>query len=571
MTRFLIGVLTGVILAGLALVILAFAAIRLAGRPPSIADGSTLVLRLDSEIPEQAPMSIPLPFFEEKEPLTVGDVWRILRRVETDSRIKAVVLFPGGTGAGWGKLQEIRSGLARVRAKRKPLVAFLRTARTRDYFLATAADRIYMTPEDFLDVKGLRAEVTYFRNTLDKLGVQVEIEHAGRYKDFGDAFTRSSMSPETREVLDSILDDLYGQIVSTVAEGRRKTVEETRAVIDEGPFLSKEALNRGLVDALVYEDQMFDEVEKRLGQKELQKVGARDYLRAINAESRSGERIALVVAEGSITGGSGDDWSGDSGIHAEQFARLLREVSKDRSVRGVVLRVDSPGGSAFASDEIWREMNSLSRLKPVVISMSDSAASGGYYIAMTGDPVVAYPGTMTGSIGVVFGKLNLRGLYDKIGIKKEILTRGQFADIDSDYRPLSDAARKKLRGGLDENYRAFVQKVADARKRKFEEIEPLAQGRVWLGSQAKKNGLVDELGGIDRAVELVRRKAHLSDTEPVNLVVYPPKQSIVERLFGKTKMSAWDGRIGELLKDVRANALIEGGVMRLCPYTIDVR
>lgn len=570
MTRFLIGVLTGVILAGLALVILAFAAIRLAGRPPSIADGSTLVLRLDSEIPEQAPMSIPLPFFEEKEPLTVGDVWRILRRVETDSRIKAVVLFPGGTGAGWGKLQEIRSGLARVRAKRKPLVAFLRTARTREYYLATAADRIYMTPEDFLDVKGLRAEVMYFRNTLDKLGVQVEIEHAGRYKDFGDAFTRSSMSPETREVLDSILDDLYGQIVSTMAEGRRKTVEETRAVIDEGPFLSKEALNWGLVDALVYEDQMFDEVEKRLGQKELQKVSARDYLRAINAESRSGERIALVVAEGSITGGGGD-WSGDSGIHSEQFSRLLREVSKDRSVRGVVVRVDSPGGSAFASDEIWREMNALSRHKPVVISMSDSAASGGYYIAMTGDPVLAYPGTMTGSIGVVFGKLNLRGLYDKIGIRKEILTRGQFADIDSDYRPLSDAARKKLRDGLDENYRAFVQKVADARKRKFEEIEPLAQGRVWLGSQAKKNGLVDELGGIDRAIEAVRRKAHLSDTEPVNLVVYPPKQSIVERLFGKTKMSAWDGRIGELLKDVRAGVLIEGGVMRLCPYTIDVR
>lgn len=571
MVKFLIGVLTGVILAGLALIILLFAAVRLAERPPAIADGSTLVLNLEGDIPEQAPMSIPLPFFEEKEPLTVSDVWRILRRAETDPRIKAVVLLPGGLNVGWGKLQEIRGCLARFRKSGKPLVAYLRSARTREYYLASAADRVYMAPEDWLDVKGLRAEVMYLRKTLDKIGVQVEIEHAGRYKDFGDMFTRTSMSPETQEVLNSILDELFAHLISTVAEGRRKDPNEIRAAIDDGPFLPEEALKKGLVDALVYEDQVYSELRKRLAQDDLKKLGCRDYLRAVAAERPAGRRIALVVAEGSIEGGSGDDLSGESGIYAQRFIRLLRDVAKDEAIRAVVVRIDSPGGSSFASDEIWREMNTLSRAKPVVVSMSDAAASGGYYMAMTGDPVVAYPGTITGSIGVVFGKVNLRGLYDKLGIQKEMLTRGRFADLDSDYQPLSDAARKKLRDGIDDNYRTFVQKVADARKRKFDEIEPLAQGRVWLGSQAKVRGLVDELGGIDQAIELARRKAQVPDTQRVNLVVYPPKRSIVERLLSKSKVSALESRFRSLTKGLHINAWIEGGMLRLMPYSVEIK
>ncbi len=571
MVKFLIGVLTGIILAGLALVILLFAAVRLAERPPAIADGSTLVLNLEGDIPEQAPMSIPLPFFEEKEPLTVSDVWRILRRAETDPRIKAVVLLPAGLNVGWGKLQEIRGGLTRFRKSGKPLVAYLRSARTREYYLASAADRVYMAPEDWLDVKGLRAEVMYVRKTLDKIGVQVEIEHAGRYKDFGDMFTRTSMSPETREVLNSILDDLYAHLISTVAEGRRKDTNEIRAAIDEGPFLPEDALKKGLVDALVYEDQLYKELEKRLAQDELKKLGCRDYLRAVVADQPTGRRIALVVAEGPIAGGSGDELSGENGIYAQRFIRLLRDVSKDDAIRAVVVRIDSPGGSSFASDEIWRQMNTLSRAKPVVVSMSDAAASGGYYMAMTGDPVVAYPGTITGSIGVVFGKVNLRGLYDKLGIQKEMLTRGRFADLDSDYQPLSEAARKKLRDGIDDNYRTFVQKVADARKRKFEQIEPLAQGRVWLGSQAKARGLVDELGGIDRAIELARRKAQIPDTQEVNLVVYPPKRSVIDRLLSKSKVSALESRFRSLTKGLHIDAWTEGGMLRLMPYSVEIK
>jgi protease-4 len=207
----------------------------------------------------------------------------------------------------------------------------------------------------------------------------------------------------------------------------------------------------------------------------------------------------------------------------------------------------------------------------MVISMSDTAASGGYYIAMTGDPVVAYPGTVTGSIGVVFGKANLHGLYDKLGVTKDLLSRGRFADIDSDYQPLSAAGREKLRSAIDEDYRSFVTKVATARRRKFEEIEPLSQGRVWLGSQAKANGLVDELGGLDRAIELVKEKAKIPRGERVNLVTYPAKRSIFDIMFGQAVESTIESRLGGMLKGWQIRLWAKGGMMRLMPYTIEVR
>src|SRR6266852_3717547 len=318
----------------------------------------------------------------------------------------------------------------------------------------------------------MRFKLMYSRNTLDKLGVQVEVEHAGKYKDFGDMFTRSSMSPETKEVLTTIIDDLYGNLVQSVAAARKKSPEEIRATIDQGPFLSPKAREHGLIDGLLYEDQMYDEVKSKLAGGDLRKVSLREYLRVPASSVGLGgkQRIALVTGQGGISrGDDGGDFSGDSGIESEGFDRILRRVGNDSDIKGVVVRIDSPGGEVFASDAIWREMNLLSKKKPTVVSMSDTAASGGYYIAMTGDPVLAYPGTFTGSIGVVFGKANLHGLYDKLGVTKDLLSRGRFADIDSDYQPLSAAGRDKLRSAMDDNYRSFVTKVATARRRKFED------------------------------------------------------------------------------------------------------
>jgi protease IV len=236
-----------------------------------------------------------------------------------------------------------------------------------------------------------------------------------------------------------------------------------------------------------------------------------------------------------------------------------------------VVRIDSPGGEVTASDDIWRQMNLLSKKKPTVISMSDVAASGGYYMAMTGDPIVAYPGTETGSIGVVFGKPNLHGLYDKLGITKDAVQRGRYAAIDSDYRSLNSQERQKLRDGIDDSYKDFVTKVADARHRRFNEIEPLAQGRVWLGSEAKARGLVDELGGLDMAVALAKKRANIPASEPVTLVMYPARRSLLDLLFRRPQQDGLESRLDAAFHGMPLRAWIRGGMLRMEPYWLVVQ
>jgi protease-4 len=261
----------------------------------------------------------------------------------------------------------------------------------------------------------------------------------------------------------------------------------------------------------------------------------------------------------------------ESSLTAHGFVKLLRQVAGDSTIKAVVVRINSPGGEVTASDEIWREMNLLSKKKPTVISMSDAAASGGYYMAMTGDPIVAYPGTLTGSIGVVFGKPNLHGLYDKIGIAKDSIERGRHAGIDSDYRPLTGDERQMLRAGIDESYKDFVTKVAEARHRKFEEIEPLSQGRVWMGDQAKANGLVDEIGGLDTALDLAKRKANIPAAENVTVVTYPARRDFLDILLRKSSGDMLESRLTQVFGRMPFHAWMKGGYLRLMPYWVDVR
>ena len=573
MARFLIGVLTGIILVVLVLVISVFALFKLRDKPPTIADGSTLILQLDGEIPERPPVEVPLPFFEERASLTVQNIWGLLRRAASDSRIKAVVLVPNSLRIGWAKAQEIRADLEQFKKSGKPLVAYLRTPAAKEYYLATACNRIYMAPEDWLNLKGMRIELMYFKRTLDKIGVNIQMEHAGKYKDFGDMFTRTSMSPETREVLNTVLDGLYGNLVDTIAAGRKKSAAEVRALLDRGPFISSQAVPEGLADEVRYEDQMYGELKTTLKSGEIKKLPANKYMRALAAESPDNKhRVAFIVGEGAIARGDPDETGiSDDGITSHGFNKLLRQVANDGEIKAAIVRIDSPGGESSASDEIWREMNLLSKKKPVVISMSDTAASGGYYISMTGDPIVAYPGTLTGSIGVVFGKPDLHGLYDKLGITKDILTRGRFAAIDSDYRPLDPQELDKLRFAIDDNYKAFVKKVADARRRSVAQIEPLAQGRVWLGSQAKDNGLVDELAGLDRAIELIRKKAKIPDGDKVTLVTYPPRRSLFDVLFSRGAEGALESRLRALVKDLEVRVWLKPGFFRMMPFALDAR
>jgi protease-4 len=585
MGKFLLGVLTGIILVVLVGVIGFFAIASLRSKPTNIADGSTLILHLSGTIPEKPPVefSLPglgIPGLGERPSITVENVWSMLRRAAADSRVKAVIFEPEGVSAGWGTMQEIRADLATFRKSGKPLVAWLQSPDLRDYYMATAASKIYMPPTDLLNVKGLGFQLMYFKNTLDKLGVQVDVEHAGKYKDYGDQWTRSSMSPETKEVMDSLVDGLYGDLVNVIAQGRGKDAVEVRAIIDQGPFLAKQAKADGLIDDLRYEDEVFGEMKNTLHQTELKKAPEREYVRVSDASAGLGatEDIAFIVGEGSITRGEESD--GD-GLESGAFDRMLEKVGNDSSVKAAIIRINSPGGEVVASDDMWRAMNQLKAKKPMVISMADEAASGGYYMAMTGSPIVAYPGTITGSIGVVFGKPNLHGLYDKLGITKDTVSRGKFALIDSDYASLTPEERAKLKEGIDATYEDFLDKVSRARKKPVSEIEPVAQGRVWLGDQAKGKGLVDELGGIDAAVQRARQLAGIPLSTRVNLVPYPARKSLIDYIVQAT--SGDDGMDAVLsravgleplraaLRDARLRVWLHGGMMRMMPYALEFK
>jgi protease-4 len=570
MAKFFIGLVTGVVLVFLSFVLLFFALLRFREKPPQIASNSVLVMRLSGELPEKAPVELPDFLGGGKGGVTVSAIWQNLKKAAADSHIQAIVLEPEGLSAGWGKLEEVRSDVEQFRKSGKPVYAYLRTPGAREYYVALGADRIYLGPSDPLMLKGLRAELMYFKNTLDKIGVSVDVEHAGKYKDFGDMFTRTDMSPETREVIGSVVDGIWGNVVARISGARKISPERVQAIVDSGPFTPPQALNAGLVDELRFEDQMYGELRDRLKSGEPVKVSLAKYMKV---ESDAGKnKIALVIGQGDIVrGDASDNGSDETNLTAYGFNKLLKMVGNDSSIKGVIVRIDSPGGEVTASDDIWREMNLLSKKKPMVISMSDLAASGGYYMAMTGDPIVAYPQTETGSIGVVFGKPNLHGLYDKLGINKDGIQRGKHADIDSDYTPLTPDERALLKAGIDESYRDFVTKVAEARHQPYAQIEPVAQGRVWLGSQAKDHGLVDQLGGLDTAVDAVKKKANIAAGEQVSIVAYPARRSLIDLLVKRSQEDMLESQLERVFGRVPFHAWMKGGYLRIVPNWIAVK
>ncbi len=573
MWKFLLGVLIGIIVTVFGIFVVFLALGRLfANKAPSVPGDSALVLSLRGDVPESAPVDMAIPFFEQKTAPTVRDLWTSLHEASADNRIKAVILEPQHLVAGWGRLQELRQELLDFKRSGKPVYAYLQSPGSREYYLASAADRIYLSPSDMLEVKGFLLETMYFKEGLDKLGIQFQVDHIGRYKDAGDIFTRTNMSPETREVLSQVLDQIYNDFCATIGQGRHKSADEIKALIDQGPFTADQAKANGLVDQLAYNDELYGDLQKKTNVSKLNRLDIRTYFRAAPGQ---GDRIAFLVGDGEIIqGDTGNSFGDATEIADRSFARLVRQVRNDSGVKGVIVRINSPGGDALASDVILHELRMLSAAKPTVISMSDVAASGGYYMAMTGDSVVAYPDTITGSIGVLYARPVLHGLFDKLGIQADLLSRGKLAEMDSAYLPLSDAARQKLHESIQTTYNIFVSKVASARHKSYDQIDPIAQGRVWMGAEAQQNGLVDQLGGLDQAVALIRQKAHLTPTGQTNLVLYPPRKSLLEVLANSSpeavQDSAAESKLRQLLPALPGKALLHGGVLRILPYRFDV-
>ena len=510
----------------------------LAARGPSVQSGSILWLRVPANLTEYVPDNLFGQLVAGRRD-TVGAVVDALRKAKVDDRVDGVVVVPSLQQGLWGKVQEIRDAMLDFRESGKPLVAYLEYGGGQQYYLATAADDVYLTPTSSLDVVGVASYELFLRDALEEIGTYPDMLHAGDFKTASNLYTENTFTPEHREMSESLNRDLYEQLITGIATGRQMTEPEVRGLIDEGPFLPEDAVTKGLVDGLFYEDEVVDQLP--LPEPDGQRLNYRDYQR-LDARSLGldrGPEIAVVYAVGTINfGGSGIDLSGSEVIGSEAMVRAIQEARAERSIRAIIIRVDSPGGVAIASDIIWRELQLAREDKPVVISMSDVAASGGYYIAAPADVVVAQPATLTGSIGVVGGKLAIGGTLEKLGVNVEAVSDGEMAEMNSPFSRYSNDTRVRVQRQIDAIYETFLQRVADGRNMSRDEVHAIGQGRVWTGRQAKDRGLVDELGGLRHALVIAKERAGIDPDSEVTVVPFPRPRSLFETLSSDLSVTA---------------------------------
>jgi protease IV len=491
------------------------------------------VLKVGGELNEVAPNDVVSYLRGVKAP-TVRSVVDNLRKAKVDSRVRAAILKPTGFQSPfWGKVQEIRDAVIDFRKSGKPIYAYLEYGGDREYYLATAADKVFLMPSSPLDLTGVATYELFLRGTLDKIGAYPDLHHVGQYKTAVNTFTEKGYTPAHKEMDEALTRDLYDQLVRGIADGRKKNEAEMRTILDNGPFLPEDALHAGLIDDVAYEDQVDEKL--RAGERRSQ-IDSDDYARISTASVGldRGPRIAVIHVAGAITGGkSGFDPLNGAAAGSDTLVEYIRRARRDSTVRAIVLRIDSPGGSATASDAIWRELMIARQERadrPLIASMSDLAASGGYYVAMPAQVIVAQPSTLTGSIGIFGGKVVTGGVYEKLGARIESTSMGRHAELNSPARPYNPGELKKLQEQLQSFYDQFVEKVADARHSTPEKIDAIAQGRVWTGRQAKQNGLVDQLGGLDQAIAVAKQRAKIPAESGVEIVVYPPRKSFYEIL-----------------------------------------
>ena len=492
-----------------------------------------LILELDlTDGIGEAPATDPLSAIMSRRKLRLPDVIEGLRRARQDNRVRALVVKVGGGRIGLARMQEIRAAVAAFRESGKLTVAWSETFGefthgNVPYYLATAFDRIYLQPSGSVGLTGVAVEQLFLHDALAKIGVAFQSAKRYEYKSAADNLTERGFTGPAREANERLAVSIAEQITTAIAERRGKTEEDARALLDRGPFLAEDALAEGLVDVLGYRDEVYADVRKEAGAGAILQYVTR-YQRAHTLLQRARklpnprERfVAVIYASGPIRQGrSNRSPVGGSAMGSDTVAAALRSATSDERVRAVLLRVNSPGGSAVASDTIWREVvRTRAAGKPVVVSMSDVAASGGYYISMAADIIVAQPGTLTGSIGVILGKPVLEEALGRAGITTDSVSVGRGATMFAPTHPFSEDEWQRINIWLDAIYRDFTEKAASGRRMTVERMHELARGRVWTGADAAQNGLVDELGGMSAAAEIARRRAGLPADAPLR--VYP--------------------------------------------------
>ena len=492
-----------------------------------------LILELDltDGLPE-GPVTDPLSAILSRRKVRLPDVIEGLRRARQDDRVRALVVKVGGGQIGLARMQEVREAVAGFRESGKLAVAWAETFGefthgNVPYYLATAFDRIYLQPSGSVGLTGVAVEQLFLHDALAKIGVAFQSAKRYEYKSAADPLTERGFTPATREATERLAVSVAEQISAAIAERRGMTVEDARALLDRGPFLAADALSEGLVDALGYRDEVYADVRKEAGAGAVLQYVARyqrAHILAQRARQLSKQRdrfVAVIYASGPIKSGrSTRSPLGGGAMGSDTVSAALRSALNDERARAVLLRVNSPGGSAVASDTIWREVVRIRAAgKPVVVSMGDVAASGGYYISMAADIIVAQPGTLTGSIGVILGKPVLADALERAGITTDSVSVGTGATMFAPTHPFTDEEWQRINTWLDAVYRDFTEKVAAGRRMPVDRVDQVARGRVWTGADAAGNGLVDELGGLQAAAEIARRRAGLPADAPLR--VYP--------------------------------------------------
>ena len=528
----ILAVLLLVVLIGVAVIVSAFRK-----GEPSIRENSVLALRVAGSLPDYTPDDPFKRFFGGPDQSLTGLVMQF-KKAKVDKRIKAIVLDVDMSGVGWAKAEELRDAIADFRTSGKPVYAYIEFGLNKEYYIATACDKIVVPPPGELFITGLAADVMFFRGSLDKLGIYPDIFQIGKYKSVGDMFTQKKMTDAHREYVNSLLDDLFDRYIAGIAQARHKSPEDVRKLIDDAPYNAAKAKEVGLIDEAIYHDELEKQIKASLGYKDSDQfasVRASEY-RDVSPESlglNKGEKVAVIYATGDIgSGRSENSPSGGQSIGSDTLAKALTDAAADKSIKAIVMRVDSPGGSGLASDIIWHAVEAANQKKPVVISMGDVAASGGYYISASASKIIAQPSSITGSIGVVAGKPVMKGLYDWLGISNEYVLRGKEAGMFRETEKFSDDERAKFEDWIKTTYyNDFVPKVAKGRHKDPKDVDAVGQGRVWTGAQAKDRGLVDEFGGLDRAIEVAKQLAKIPADKGVERVILPYPQTFLQELL----------------------------------------
>ncbi len=531
-----------------------FAFVAAADQTPSVSGESVLVLDLEGPIPETVSGDPLMQAFADEPPFGLADVVSSIDKAAADDRIEAIWIKIRDVGGPWARLEEIRGALLRFKESGKPLYASSNDymMAEHEYFLASAADSVFASEQAMFEFNGFYSTAVFFQNTLEMLEVEPQIVRAGRFKSAVEPFLREDLSPENRMQLTALLESQNDVFMNAVAESRGTTVDELNAIVEQRAVIATtEGYELGLIDGLLYEDQVVDVIKGRLGvdqDDDLETISMASYNRVPASDAglevnRDGE-IAVVYAEGSIVSGESERASplGDVTLGAETIKDALEEARENDSIDAVVVRIDSPGGSASASDAIWRAIRLTADEKPVVVSMGGLAASGGYWIATAAETIVADPLTLTGSIGVFAMMFDVSGFFEsKLGVTFDDIQTAPYADLFSGIRPLEDRERAMLEGWVDDTYQDFLTRVAQSRGLEVAEVDSIGEGRIWSGTQALEVGLVDTLGTLRDAIQIAARQAGL-DEGPYRVRILPRPKTFIEQLqasMNARAMKAW--------------------------------